>query len=148
MAASRLQFNHGRRNSRLSAYKAKMMAVFVASMCILGPTIAFGANASDKVSITHTGFGRNRATGIWSATLTVQNTSGSPITAPVQVVLTKLSPNAAMVNKDGDVNGDPFIIISRGELAPGAAASVPIQFTNATNGFITFTPVAYSGAIQ
>jgi hypothetical protein len=148
MAALRLQFNHAGRNSHISGYMAKVMAFFVVSMCVLAPTIVFGANASDLVNVTHTGFGRNRATGIWSAVLTVKNTSGSPITGPVQVVLTKLSPNAAMVNKDGDVNGAPFIIVSRGELAPDGSASVPIQFTNATNGFITFTPVTYSGAIQ
>jgi len=100
---------------------------------------------SSQVKITHTGFGRNRATGIWSATMTVKNTSGAEIPGPVQVTLTNLTPGVGMANKNGINNGDPYITISAEALAPGASAKVSIEFTNPSNGFINFTPVTYSG---
>jgi hypothetical protein len=106
-----------------------------------------GINVSSSVSVTQGGFGRNRATGLWSATMPVTNTSGSTISGPVQVVLTNLTPGVTMTNNTGTFNGSPFITVSAGALAPGAAASVTIQFSNPSNGFISYTPVTYSGGL-
>ncbi len=103
------------------------------------------ANISGKVSVTQGGFARNRATGLWVATLTVSNSSAASVSGPIQVVLTNLSSNATMVNNTGMRNGSPYITVSTGTLAPGASVSVPIQFTNPSNGFITFTAVTASG---
>jgi hypothetical protein len=66
------------------------------------------------VNVTQNGFGRNCATGIWSATMTVTNTSGSAINGPVQVVLTNLTPGVTMVNNAGTLNGSPFITVRAG----------------------------------
>jgi len=41
----------------------------------------------------------------------------------------------------------PYITASAGALAAGASANVPIQFMNPSNGFITYTPVIYSGGL-
>ena len=100
---------------------------------------------SSQVSVTQTGFGRNRATGVWSATMTVTNTSGAAISGPIQVVLTALPAGVTMVNNTGTRNGNPYITVSAGALAPGATVSVTIQFMNPSNGFITYTPVTDSG---
>jgi hypothetical protein len=84
---------------------------------------------------------------MWSATMTVTNTSGSAINGPIQVVLTNLSSNATMANNTGMHNGSPYItVLTTGALAAGGSVSVPIQFTNPSNGFITYTRVTYSGA--
>jgi hypothetical protein len=112
----------------------------------------FAANVSGQVKVTQTGFGRNRATGIWSATMTVTNTSGSAITGPVQVVLTNLTPGVTMTNNTGmfvgpPYNGSPFITVSVPNLAAGAAVNVLIQFTDPSNGFINYTPVTFSGGL-
>jgi hypothetical protein len=107
--------------------------------------LAVVLNVSGQVSVTQTGFAVNHATSLWTATLTVYNTSATPIGGPIQVVLTNLSSNATMMNATGVFSGNPYILVSVGTLAPGASASVPIQFTNTTKGSITFTPVAYSG---
>ena len=102
-------------------------------------------DVSANVSVTQSGFGRNRATGIWSATMTVTNTTGAPISGPIQVVLTNLTAGVTMWNNTGIRNGSPYITVSPGTLAPGAAVSVSIQFQNPSNGFITYTPVTDSG---
>jgi hypothetical protein len=51
-----------------------------------------------------------------------------------------------MVNNTGMFQGNPYIPISPGTLAPGASINLPIEFTNPSNGSITFIPVTYSGA--
>jgi len=110
--------------------------------------ISHATDVSSQVSITQAGFTRNHFTGLWSATMTVKNTSGSAINGPIQVVLTNLSSNATMANNTGMHNGSPYITVltTTGALAAGGSVSVPIQFTNPSNGFITYTPVTYSGA--
>ncbi len=48
-------------------------------------------DVSGKVSVTQNGFGRNRATGLYVATMTVKNTSNTTINGPIEVVLAVLS---------------------------------------------------------
>ena len=134
------------------AQQATGMVVLSAMLCMLMPVSLPAApppsaiNVSDQVRVMNTGFGRNRATNVWTATLKVTNKSAASINGPVQVVLTNLSANAAMVNASGTQDGSPYVTVSPGPLAAGATASVSIQFTNSSNGFINFTPVAYSGS--
>jgi predicted extracellular nuclease len=106
-----------------------------------------GVDVTGSVSVTQTGFGRNRLTGIWAADMTVTNTGVSSINGPVNVVLTNLPANVTMTNQTGIYNGSPYITVSAGTLAPGASATVSIQFTNPSNGFINYTPVTYSGLL-
>jgi hypothetical protein len=79
--------------------------------------------------------------------MTVSNTGGAPVPGPIQVIFTDLSSNATMANNTGVTGGNPYIQVSAGPLAPGASVSVPIEFTNSNNGFITFTPVTHSGPL-
>jgi hypothetical protein len=101
---------------------------------------------SNQVNVLQTGIARNRSTGLWAATLTVTNTSASPIAGPVQVVLSNLTAGVTMTNNTG-VFVYPFITVSPGTLAPGASASVSILFSNPSNGYINYTPVTYSGGL-
>jgi outer membrane protein assembly factor BamB len=102
-------------------------------------------DVSGQVKVIETGLGRNRGTGIWAATLTVTNTNAVAINGPVQVILSKLSVNATMVNNTGVRNGSPYITVSPGVLAPGTSVSVSIQFTNPSNGYIDFIPLPVTG---
>jgi hypothetical protein len=103
---------------------------------------------SSQVRVTETGFAVNHATKLWTATMTVTNASGVAINGPIEVVLTSLGgAGVAMTNSTGTLSGMPYITVSEGALAPGARVQVSVQFLNPNNGFITFTPVAYSGAI-
>ena len=104
-------------------------------------------NVSANVNVTQSGFTRNRATGLWSATLTVTNTGATALNGLFQAAITNLSSNAAMVNNIGLIGpnsgplGIPYVTIYSGTLAPGASANAIVQFTNPTNGFINYTPV-------
>ncbi|HXB69599.1 MAG TPA: hypothetical protein VNY05_15215, partial [Candidatus Acidoferrales bacterium] len=102
-------------------------------------------DVSGLVQVTETGFGVNRTTKLWNATMTIANTSGTAIKGPIEVVFTNLSPNAIMVNNNGARNGGPYITVSVGGLAAGASVTALIQFTNSTSGFINFTPQTVSG---
>jgi hypothetical protein len=68
-------------------------------------------------------------------------------------VLSNLSSNATMTNNNGFYNGAPYAgspyitVLNTGTLAPGGSVSVSIQFTNPTNGFITYTPVTFEGGL-
>lgn len=106
------------------------------------------AIVSGQVTVTQNGFARNRATGIWSATVKVTNASGTAITGPIEVALTNLTPGVTMVNNTGTFSGSPYITVSPTNLAAGASANVVIQVTNPSNGFINYSPVTYSGALQ
>jgi uncharacterized repeat protein (TIGR01451 family) len=115
-------------------------------------TVTF-INVSSQVRVTQTGFVLNRLTGIWSATMTVTNTGGSAIAAPIEVVMGGLSSNATMYNYSGYYNGSPYAgnpyitVLATGSLAPGASLNVTIEFTNPSNGSIEFTPVTFSGKL-
>ena len=101
-------------------------------------------DVTSQLNAVVSGLGRNRTTGLWSETLTVTNTSASTITGPVHVVLSALGANATLNNGTGVRNGSPYIDFA-GPIAPGGSASVLLIFTNPTNGFITFTPLAFTG---
>ena len=102
-------------------------------------------NLAGQVNFTQSGFTRNRATGLFVGTLTVTNTRGAAINGPVQVVLTNLTSGVTLANASGQRNGSPYITVAPGGLAPGASASVSVQFNNPSNGFINYTPVTVSG---
>ncbi len=116
-------------------------------LCALMVAAPPANDVSHGVNVTHNGFGRHRTTGVWTATLTVKNISGDSLAGPIQVALTRLASNVTMVNPTGTRNGDPYITVTTGTLAPGASASVTIQFNNPSNHFIEFTSVTYSGGI-
>jgi VCBS repeat-containing protein len=104
-------------------------------------------NVSSQVSIWQTPFGRDSSPGMWSATLTVTNTSSSAINGPVQVLFTNLASGVAMTNNDGTYQNSPYITVTTGTLTPGANASVVVQVYNPARVDVTYTPVTYSGGL-
>jgi hypothetical protein len=132
-------------NGTVGGYHVTAMAGAAGPAVFSLNNAANSVNVSGQVSVTQTGLSRNRGTGLWTGTMTVTNTSGAAIAGPVQVVLTNLTPGVTMVGNTGMFNGSPYIMVSAGALAPGAAASVMIQFSNPSSGFISYTPVTYSG---
>ena len=101
--------------------------------------------SGQQATIVQSGLGRNRATGLWASTLTVTNTGAVNLSGSLQVVLTSLTVGVTLVNNTGTYNASPYITVSTGPLAPGASASVTLLFSNPSNGFINFTPLAYGG---
>jgi len=96
------------------------------------------------VSVTRTGLVRNRSTGLYAQTVTFKNNNSSALTGPFHLALDNLSSNASLSNKTGDTTtslpaGKPYITVSTENLAPGASASVTLQFANPSAGSITYS---------
>lgn len=97
------------------------------------------------------GFLSNRRTGKLEQQVTVVNNSGSTIVAPVCVALDSLSANTALANKAGNTannapTGSPYIQVSAGNLAPGASATVTLQFNIPASGGVTYSARVVTGS--
>jgi len=98
------------------------------------------------------GFVRNRSTGLYAQQVTFTNNNSSTLTGPFHLALDNLSSNAALSNKTGNTTtslpaGSPYITISSGNLAPGESTTVTLQFTNPSNGGITYSDRPLSGIV-
>lgn len=89
--------------------------------------------------------GPGRLLGDYTGTITITNTSGSTLNAPLQLVLDNLTPGIVLVNANGITNGDPFITINQ-PLAAGASIAVRVQFRNPSNLGVNYTPRLFAGS--
>ena len=108
------------------------------------------ANVTAQVQVTRSGFGYNFATQRFVQTVTLKNISGSAVNAPTSIVLDQLSSNAALFGSTGTTScatpaGSPFINWLS-SLAPGASASIVLQFTNPTKAGIMYTTRVLAGS--
>jgi hypothetical protein len=106
------------------------------------------------VSISRTGYVRDRRTGQWWQQWTLTNTGATPLAGPFYVILDNLSPNATLVNATSVTNNPPagsvYIVVpdASGGLAPGASASVVLLFSNPTNQGISYMPRVLHGTVN
>jgi outer membrane protein assembly factor BamB len=103
-------------------------------------------DVSSQVKVTQTSYVYNRTTRFYSCAMTVSNTSGSTINGPISTVLTNLTSGVSVVNGNGTRNGNPYLTVTNGPLAPGASVTVQVQFNDPAAVPIYFTPVTYSGS--
>ena len=111
---------------------------------------ACATNASAQVQVTRSGFSYNFATQRFVQTVTLKNISGSAVGAPLSLVLDNMSSNAALYSQSGTTScatpaGSPFVNWSS-SLAPGASASIVLQFTNPTRAGITYATRVLAGS--
>jgi len=103
-------------------------------------------NVTAQVNITTTGFLFSRTTNTFNGTMTVTNTSGSPIPGPITVGLHNITPGVTLANGNGTFNGAPYVSVGgTTPLNAGASATAQLRFNNPGNAVINFTRVAYSG---
>jgi 2',3'-cyclic-nucleotide 2'-phosphodiesterase (5'-nucleotidase family) len=84
----------------------------------------------------------NRATRVYSGTLTVTNTGTTALTGNVQLRLNSLTSGVSLTNADGVVNGVPYLNLAT-PLNPGQSMNYTLKFTNSGTTLITFTPAIY-----
>ena len=66
--------------------------LLTAFICLLTQASVWAAaNVSNQVTVSNSGFGKNRANNKWSAMLKVKNISNIAVSGPIQVVLTNLA---------------------------------------------------------
>jgi hypothetical protein len=120
--------------------------VFTVTSC------ACASDMSAAVSVTRGGFSFNFATGRFLQNVTIRNTGGSFIAGPISLALDNLSSNATLFNAAGATScaapsGSPYIGVNvGGGLAPGASASVVLQFTRTGSAGITYNTRVLGGS--
>ncbi len=97
----------------------------------------------NNLQVTRSGFVRNRVTGIYNQQVTIKNNNAGALQGPFYVVLDGLSANATLNNASGNTGvyaplASPYIQVPGGSLAPGATATVTLQFANPTNAAISY----------
>lgn len=104
-------------------------------------TMIIAGNISSQVSVVSSGVIFNRASRLYSGTLTITNTGQSDITGTLSVQLNNLTAGVTLANASGTNNGAPYV--SKGlatPLSPGQSVIIPIQFNNPANSRIIFNP--------
>jgi len=105
-------------------------------------------NATDvsaSVSLVQSALKGNLVTNKFTGTVTITNTSGAPISGPLQLRLDGLSSNVILDNRSGMNNGVPYITLPNATLAAGEKIVVTTTFSNPSKAQIVFTPKLISG---
>ncbi len=115
----------------------------------------FAADAlNGPLSITRSGYVRDRRTGHWYQQVTVKNTGATQLAGSVFIILDGLSANATLVNATGVTNnppaGSPYLSVpgTASGLAAGASATVVLEFTDPSNQGIAYTPRVLHGNVN
>ncbi len=103
-------------------------------------------DVTQSVSITSTGLSYNRINKQYTGTLTITNTSGSALAAPLQLVLSNLTAGDTLANATGVAPAGSYITaLATGALAPGASVQVTVRINGTQTTSPTYTPLVYSG---
>src|SRR5450830_227209 len=87
----------------------------------------------------------NRATGLFTGTVTLVNKSGATLNGPLHLVLNGLTSGVTLVNASGSKDGAPYVT-SNASLAAGASVTVPVTFRNPNKINMTYSAAVFSGA--
>jgi phospholipase C len=106
------------------------------------------ANVFTALDIERGGYTINRRANKVTQAVTVTNLGSTTITGPVQLVLDNLA-NTTLTNATGTTANNPpaspYITISTGDLAAGAAATTTLQFTLPTSGGVSYSARTVTG---
>jgi hypothetical protein len=101
--------------------------------------LTVGINVSDKVSITRSSPVKNRTTGLWAQTVTMNNISGVDLTGNVDFVLIGLTAGVSLAGAKGYTadGANPYIRFSTAGLKAGKSISLVLNFVlpNAITAF-------------
>jgi predicted extracellular nuclease len=107
---------------------------------------AASTDISASIRSTPTALVYNRATAQWSGSVTLTNTSSTPLSGPFQLQFDGLVAGATLVGANGTHDGAPYLTLNQATLAPGASLTVPVSFSKTGTGSVTYSAVKiYSG---
>ena len=104
----------------------------------LGLLVATAAQAltqdiTSQFAITRSGLVLNRTTNTFDSTVTLKNTSGAPVLAPIAVVVSGLPSGVTLANKTGQTaDGKPYVspMPAGSLLQSGGTLSFVLKFAN------------------
>lgn len=94
---------------------------------------------SSRVGVTTSALVYNRATKLYTGTLTVVNQSGANLSGTLAVTLNDLASGITLTNATGSFNGFPSIAAAV-SLVPGASTALSLKLSNPANLQVNFTP--------
>jgi hypothetical protein len=108
-------------------------------------TITVAPDLAGRFQVTRSGLRLNRATGLYSGTLTFTNTGTSALTGEIELVLAGLPSSVTLANASGVTgSGLPYLLIPLGTpLAPGQSVTISVQFRNTSNLLFDYAIRAY-----
>ncbi len=98
----------------------------------------------DNAQVSRGGLVRDRRSGTWSQQVTITNATARPLPGPFYLVIDGLSSNATLTGAAGQTQNfapvSPYVQVPVGAngLAPGASASVVLQFVNPSNAAVAY----------
>jgi hypothetical protein len=101
---------------------------------------------SGPYGIARGGLVRDRRTQRYAQQVTITNSAATAVPGPLFMVLDNLSSNASLATANGITTnapfGEPYVTFpgTSAGLAPGASATVVLEFTDPTNAAISFAP--------
>lgn len=103
-----------------------------------------GVDVTSSVQISRSGLVLNRATSVFSGTISIKNTSAVTINGPINVVLQNLTAGVTLTNAAGSEGGSPYIT-GTGPIIPGATLTLPVTFTNPARVLLNYDVRVVSG---
>lgn len=107
------------------------------------PAVPDLKEVTDDLDTVRSGLTRDSDTRTYRGTITLTNATRRAISGPIQLILTRMSLDVALLNQEGVFREDPFLTVLTG-LAPEESVTVPVEF-NAS--FVSYTLKVYSGAL-
>jgi hypothetical protein len=98
-----------------------------------GTVSAAPPDITAKFAISRSGLVLNRTTDTFDSVVTLRNTSGAPVSAPIVAAVQGLPASVALANKAGQaLDGTPYFIpeLASGRLDAGASISFVLKFAN------------------
>jgi hypothetical protein len=107
------------------------------------------ADITPQFTVTMSALTFNRATRLYSGTITVVNNGGAT-NGPVSVVLTNVTPGVTVVSPSGTYNASPYLMVpnTSGGMAGAQTLTVPVKFDNPSNALIQAVLKVYSGPLN
>jgi uncharacterized protein len=110
-------------------------------------TFNVAADVTSQVKVTANTLLWNRATKVFTGTVTVKNTGATAIGGPVELVFNGLPAGITLANKTGVApNGSPYLKVSDAGIAAGASVTVSVQFASPNSTLVSYGVKLYSGA--
>lgn len=102
-------------------------------------------DATSSFAVQRSGLTWNRITNLYSATITLTNTSGAALTGPVQLAFDNLTPTVTLDNASGLHDGVPYITVNTTSIAADAKLTVALTFRNPNKIGIGYTNSIFTG---
>lgn len=127
----------------VSSNSSILFSVAQPSMC--------ASDVSSTISVRRGGFAYNSGKQVFVQAVTLTNSGGTAVAAPVYLVLNGLSSNTSLANASGATScissGNPYItVLPSGSLAPGQSVSIQLNFGDPTKLGITYTTQVLAGS--